>query len=364
MAQIQGSSLEERTGAFVERVFGSLVGATDLFVIDLGRRLGLYEALAEAGATSNELADHTGCAERYVREWLEHQAVSGILDVDDVHADPSSRRYSVPEAHREPLIDQDSLAYVGAMAYAATALARPVAWMVDAFKTGAGVPYERYGEEGVAVQGALSRPMFASLLTTEWLPSLPELEARLQKEAGVRIADVACGIGLAAIEIAKRYPHVTVDGFDSDETSIAVARKNAAEAGVADRVRFEVRDGADRSSSDTYDLITIFEAIHDMSRPVEVLAATKDLIANDGWLIIADENTGESFAESGPLDGFFYGVSVLWCLPQSLAKQPSEAIGTAIRASTMESLAKRAGFSKVEIAPIENDFWRFYRLIL
>jgi hypothetical protein len=203
MAQIQGSSLEERTGAFVERVFGSLVGATDLFVIDLGRRLGLYEALAEAGATSNELADRTGCAERYVREWLEHQAVSGILDVDDVHADPSSRRYSVPEAHREPLIDQDSLAYVGAMAYAATALARPVAWMVDAFKTGAGVPYERYGEEGVAVQGALSRPMFASLLTTEWLPSLPELEARLQKEAGVRIADVACGIGLAATEIAN-----------------------------------------------------------------------------------------------------------------------------------------------------------------
>ncbi|MDQ3963887.1 MAG: class I SAM-dependent methyltransferase [Actinomycetota bacterium] len=356
------TSLEERTGAFVERIFGSLVGATDLFVIDVGRRLGLYESLAEGSATPSELAQRTGCAERYVREWLEHQVVAGILEVDDATADASTRRYSIPEAHRSPLIDSDSLAYVGAMAYTATALARPVAWMVEAFQSGDGVPYERYGEEGVQVQGALTRPMFASLLTTEWVPALPGLEARLNTK-GARVADIACGIGLAAIEIAKQYPNVTVDGFDNDETSIALARKNAAEAGVADRVSFEVRDGADLSSSVGYNLITIFEAIHDMSQPVDVLAAAKGLLAHDGWFIVADENTGDSFAEPGPFDNFFYGVSVLWCLPQSLAEQPSEAIGTVIRASTMESLATRAGFSKVEIAPIENDFWRFYRLV-
>lgn len=154
-----------------------------------------------------------------------------------------------------------------------------------------------------------------------------------------------------------------VDGFDLDETSIAIARRNAAEAGVSDRVRFEVRDGSDPELAGAYDVITIFEAIHDMSNPVGVLQGARKLLADGGVLIVADERTGDSVTEPGPVDSFFYTASVLYCLPQSLAEQPSEAIGTVIRASTMKSLARRAGFSKVEIAPIENDFWRFYRLI-
>lgn len=362
MSEVETRTIEEQTEALVGRLFGALVGTTDLFLIDVGRRLGLYDALAERDATSAELAHATGCAERYVREWLEHQTVARILEVDDPTADPLTRRYSLPEAHREPLTSPDSLVYVGSFAYTATALARPVGWMEEAFRTGRGIPYERYGEEGVRVQAALTSPMYANLLTSDWIPSLPDLETRLE-QAGARVADIACGIGRAAIEIAKRYPNASVNGFDIDEISITIARKNAAEAGVADRVRFEVTNAADLPPSQDYDLVTIFEAVHDMPRPVEVLGAAKGLVSNNGWLLVADEKTGDSFAEPGPLDGFFYGVSVLWCLPQSLAEQPSEAIGTAIRASTMESLAQRAGFSKVETAPIESDFWRFYRLI-
>lgn len=362
MSKVDSQSLEEQTQALVDRVFGSLVGTIDLLLIDVGRRLGLYEALAERDATTKELAHATGCAERYVREWLEHQTVAGILEVDDPAAGPQARRYSLPRGHREPLTDPDSLAYVGSLAYTATALARPVAWMEEAFRSGEGIPYERYGEEGIRVQGALTNPMYANLLTGEWIPALAGLEDRLEW-AAARVADIACGIGRAAIEVAKRYPTVSVDGFDIDDLSITIARRNAADAGVADRVRFEVRDAAELPPTRDYDLVTIFEAIHDMPRPVDVLAAARGLVSEDGWVVVADEKTGDSFAEPGPLDSFFYGVSVLWCLPQSLADQPSEAIGTVIRASTFESLAKRAGFSKVEIAPIDSDFWRFYRLI-
>ena len=364
MGQAVGQqSVEEQSGEFVERMFESLVGAVNLFSIDLGRRLGLYEALAPGPATSGELAERAGCDERYVREWLEHQAVVGLIEPDEPAARDHERRYSIPDAHRESLLDPDSLLFVGGLAYAATALARPVEWLVEAFRTGDGVPYSRYGREGVEVQDALTRPAFARLLTTEWVPALPELEARLLEAPAARVADIACGVGRAAIALAQRYPEITVDGFDFDESSIDLARKHAAEAGVADRVRFESKDASDASITGEYDLITIFEAVHDMSRPVAVLAAARRLLAPEGWLIVADEKTGDSFAEPGPFDGFLYGVSVLWCLPQSRSEQPSEAIGAAIRSSKVESLAQSAGFSKTEIAPIEYDFWRFYRLI-
>ncbi|MPZ92692.1 MAG: hypothetical protein GEU68_13905 [Actinobacteria bacterium] len=137
---VEQHSIEEQSGQFVERMFGSLVGAIDLFSIDLGRRLGLYGALMQGPATSAELAERAGCDERYVREWLEHQTVVGIIEADDPAAAGHGRRYSIPGAHRESLLDPDSLGYVGGLAYAATVLARPVECMVEAFRTGDGVP--------------------------------------------------------------------------------------------------------------------------------------------------------------------------------------------------------------------------------
>ncbi|MGH2730565.1 MAG: class I SAM-dependent methyltransferase [Actinomycetota bacterium] len=363
MSTIEDVSVQEKAGAFLERAFGALVGASDLYLIDLGIRLGLYAALDDGAATSSELAQRSGTAERYVREWLEHHTATGILEVDDPSASFDERRYSIAPAHRDGLLNEDSLFYVGALAKCATVLAQPVEWLVRAFKTGDGIPYERYGEDAVEVQEGFTRPMFVNLLTTEWLPALADVDKRLKSDPPARVADIACGAGLAALELAKAYPKVTVDGFDSDDTSVARARKSAAEAGLEGRVNFEVRDMSDSAVQGGYDLITIFEAIHDMSRPVEVLRHAKTLLRDGGTLIVADENVGESFAEPGPVDGFFYGVSVLYCLPQALAEQPSAAIGTVIRPSTMRALARDAGFSRIEDVPIENDFWRFYRLV-
>lgn len=353
--------LEERIEAFVERIFGQAVGAGDLFLMDLGVRLGLYAALHDAGvAGSQEIADRTGCSERYVREWLEQQAVAGILEIDT--AEGGALRYSLPEAHARCLLDADSLTYVGAIAKATTVFGRAVQWVADAFRTGEGIPYERYGLDGVEVQAEFTRPMFKNLLTAEWLPSLPEVHERLLSDPPAKVADIACGVGIAAIEIAKAYPKVRVDGLDLDETSIAIARRNASEAAVSDRVRFEVRDGAEPDGANTYDVITIFEAIHDMSDPIGVLKGVRQLLADGGTLIVADERTGESVTDPGPVDSFFYTASVLYCLPQSLASQPSAAIGTVIRTPTMKSLGQAAGFSRVEVLPIENDFWTFYEL--
>jgi SAM-dependent methyltransferase len=360
---IDDKVLEERTEAFVERIFGAAVGAGDLFLMDLGVRLGLYAALHDAGvAGSQEIADRTGCSERYVREWLEQQAVAGILDIERAEGG-DALRYSLPEAHARCLLDPDSLNYVGAIAKATTVFGRAVEWVADAFRTGEGIPYERYGLDGVEVQAEFTRPMFKNLLTTEWLPSLPEVHGRLLSDPPAKVADIACGVGIAAIEIAKAYPKVSIDGLDLDETSIAIARRNATEAAVTDRVRFEVRDGADSDGANTYDVVTIFEAIHDMSDPISVLKGARQLLADGGTLIVADEHTGESVTDPGPIDSFFYIASVLYCLPQSLASQPSAAIGTVIRTPTMKSLGHAAGFSRVEILPIENDFWTFYKLI-
>jgi 2-polyprenyl-3-methyl-5-hydroxy-6-metoxy-1,4-benzoquinol methylase len=363
MTEVDERVLEEQVGGFVERVFGSLVGALDLYNIDVGVRVGLYEALASSPVTAGELAERTGCAERYVREWLEQQTVSGIVEVDDPAAPEAERRFTLPAAHQAALLDLDSPAYVGALAQCATELAPAVAWLAKVFRSGEGVPLEQYGEGFVRLQEAMTRPLYAHSLTGEWLPALGDVDARLRADPPARVADLACGAGLAAVALAKHYPAVTVDGFDLDETSIAIAKKNAAKAGVADRVRFQVRDVSAGSVAEKYDLVTIFEAIHDMARPVEALRGARALLADDGRLIVADENAGESFAEPGPLDGFLYGASVLACLPQSLAEQPSAAIGTVIRPATMAALATEAGFSGTRVLPIENDFWRFYELL-
>jgi 2-polyprenyl-3-methyl-5-hydroxy-6-metoxy-1,4-benzoquinol methylase len=154
-----------------------------------------------------------------------------------------------------------------------------------------------------------------------------------------------------------------VDGFDVDEASISLARRNATDAGVADRVSFEVRDASDPAASGRYDLAVVVEAIHDLSRPVEVLDAIRAMLKEDGSLVVADERTSDAFvAPADETERLFYGYSVLTCLPSGMYEQPSAATGTVMRRSTLEGYAKRAGFGAVTVLPIEHDFLRFYRL--
>jgi 2-polyprenyl-3-methyl-5-hydroxy-6-metoxy-1,4-benzoquinol methylase len=351
----------ERRDALVERLFANAVGAFDLFAVYLGDVLGLYRLLAASGPlTSAELAGEAGLHERYVREWLEQQAASGLIEVTQ---DGDARRFRLPAGHDEALLDASSLSYIAPMARSVVASIRPVDRLLEAFRTGDGVPYAEYGEDMHEAQAAFTRPLFENLLGKEWLPGVPDIHERLLADPPARIADVACGQGLSSIEMARAYPKVRVDGIDSDRASIERGRANLAGSGVEDRVTLHERDAADAGLGGRYDLVTIFEALHDMSYPVDVLRAARDLLAEGGVAFIGDERTEDEFtAPASEVERLFYGFSVFHCLPVGMVGEDAAGTGTVIRPATVGRYAAEAGFSSCEVLPIENDFWRFYLL--
>jgi SAM-dependent methyltransferase len=360
-----GAQAGESADAFVDELFEKIIGAMEVATIYLGDRLGLYEALADYGpATPSELAERTGTYERYAREWLEHQAVVGILEAENAATDGSTRRYGLPAAHAEVLLDRDSLNYLAPVARFTVGLLRPLPALAEAFRTGEGVPYADYGSDAREGQADANRVQFVNLLGSEWLPAVPDVHARLQANPPARVADIGCGTGWSSISIARAYPNVHVDGYDLDEPSVELARANAEHVGVADRVSFHVRDASDPALEGRYDLAVAFECIHDMGRPVEALRAMRRLVGESGAVIVADERVGDSFSAPGDdVDRLMYGWSVLFCLPTGLADEPSVGTGTVMRPPTLRSYAKDAGYADVEVLPIENDLWRFYRLI-
>ena len=353
-----------RRDAFVGRLFQSGIGGLEVLTVYLGNRLGLYRALADHGpATSSELAARTNTSERYIREWLEQQAAADILRVDNVAAAARERRFQLPAEYAEALLDEASLNYLAPLTAAVFGLAAQLPAVAEAFKHGGGVPWSDYGEEGRGSQAALNRPAFLNLLGQEWLPSITDVHARLQADPPARVADIACGYGWSSIGIARAYPKARVDGFDSDEPSIAAARALATQNSLSDRLTFTTRDAADPALAGRYDLVTIFEALHDMARPVEALRSVRRLVADGGAVIVMDEHVGESFtAPADEVERFMYCASVFLCLPTGMAEQPSAGTGTIMRPDTLRRYASEAGFRDVEILPIEHPFFRFYRL--
>jgi 2-polyprenyl-3-methyl-5-hydroxy-6-metoxy-1,4-benzoquinol methylase len=353
-----------RQERLVTRLFEAAIGTLDVFTIYVGDRLGLYRALDRQGtASSPELAAATDTDERYVREWLEQQAATGFLDVEDAAAEATARRYRIPPAHREVLLDQMSLNYLCGLLRLVVGATKPLPALLEAFRTGAGVPYADYGTDTVEGIAEMNRPMFLNLIGTEWLPAIPDVHARLEADPPARVADVGCGTGWSSIAIAQAYPKALVHGFDSDEPSIARARANAAATGLNGRLTFDVRDAAYPGLAGGYDLVTAFETIHDMAQPVEALRKMRGLVRPGGTVIVADERVGETFSAPGDdVERLNYGFSVLHCLAASMAESPSAATGTVMRPPTLRRYAAEAGFQEVEILPIENDFWRFYHL--
>ena len=353
-----------RRDALVERLFQAAVGTMDVLSVYLGTRLGLYEALAAAGpSTSSELAASADINERYAREWLEQQAATGIIDVDVLAAGEGGRRYTLPAGHDEALLDETSLDYIAPIAQLLVACVRPVDDLVAAFRTGAGVPYARYGSDLHEGQAAFTRPMFERLLGTEWLPAVAEVDARLHADPPARMADLACGEGRSSIAIARAYPNVRVDGIDADEASIAAARRHLEGSGVEDRVAFLVADAAALEPTGDYDFVHIFESLHDMSYPVGVLAAARGLLTDGGAVLVGDERVGETFtAPADDLERLYYGFSILHCLPVGMVGEGAAGTGTVMRPDTVRRYAEAAGFSGFAILPIDNDFYRYYRL--
>ena len=352
----------EQRDKLAGRLFDASLGDFDVLTIHLGLELGLYEALRDGGrATPVELASRAGIDARYAREWLEQQAVTGILEVDDVTADADARRYLLPPGHAEALLDPDSPAASQSMLRFVVSAAPMLPALADAYRRGDGVAGDAYPGSVIA-QELANRPIFRRVLTQEWIPAIPDVHARLTH--GGRVADLACGAGWLAISLAQAYAAITVDGLDIDPESIERARGNAAAEGVGeDRLRFHVVDAATPDLDGRFDLVTIFEAVHDLARPVEVLESARRLLGAGGTVLVVDEKVAESFTAPGDeIERTMYAYSVLFCLPEGRADPPSVATGTVMRPTTLARYASEAGFSRFTVLPIEHDVFRLYRL--
>lgn len=346
--------------ALTERLFTQGIGAMHLATLYLGVRLGLFALIADQpGLDAAAIARAAGVDERYTVEWLQAQAIAGVVVADGT--DYRTAHFVLADGVEATLVDEVSPTYLGGLPMALAAVSTALPSVLEAFRTGAGVPMEAYGDEVVHAQAALNRPEFVNQLASAWLPRLPDLFARLQ--AGARVADIGCGVGWAAIELAKAFPDISVDGYDLDRPSIELARRNAAEHGVGDRVRFVEVDATGGYGNAQYDAVLFFECVHDFGRPVEALAAARAAVQPGGWVLVMDERAADAPQVGDPIETFFASASVLWCLPQSRVVPDSEAPGTLMRPAALEAFARRAGWAGVEVLPIEHPVFRFYRLV-
>jgi SAM-dependent methyltransferase len=345
-----------------ERILGALLGTIDVLSVFLGDRLGWYRSLVSDGsATSLQLAERTSTHPRYAREWLEQQAVTGLLTLDHPDDDPDARVYSIPAATAEVLTDETSLSYLAPFARMFVAVGPQLPGLLEAYRTGGGVSWDQLGTEARESQADGNRPWYQRQLAAA-LAGVPQVHAALSAP-GALIADVGCGAGWSSIALATAYPGATVEGFDIDAPSVAMATANAADAGVAARVRFTAGDAAGMPSG-RFAAAFAFECVHDMPQPVEVLSAARASLAPGGFMVVMDEAVAEEFAPHGDeLERVMYGFSLLVCLPDGMSSPRSVGTGTVMRPATLRRYAEEAGFTDFEVLPIEEfGFWRFYLL--
>jgi 2-polyprenyl-3-methyl-5-hydroxy-6-metoxy-1,4-benzoquinol methylase len=342
------------------RLIDQTVGALEMFGVFLGDRLGLYAALRDAKeSTAPELARRCGIHPRYAQEWLEQQAVAGVLVCDDASAAPTARAYRLPGEHAPVLTDPRHPAYVAPLARMLAGIGSVLEEVADAYRSGGGVAYARYGASFRHGQGGINRPAFETSLVESWIPAVPGLTATLAD--GGRIADLGCGQGWSAIAAARAFPNATVLGIDADAASIEDARRHASAAGVP--VRFECCDADALAGFGPFALVLLLEVLHDLARPVVVLGAARRALAPDGVLLVADEKVASAFQAPGDvLERMMYGWSISHCLPTQMVDAPSAALGTVLREDTVRELAQRAGFARIEALDVDGGFFRIYAL--
>ncbi len=342
----------------VSRIDNAVLGAFDLASTYLGVKLGLYASLATAGpATPAELASRTGTNERLVREWLEQQGATGLLTATN---EDGEWRFTLPAEHVDVLLDPDVLDGVAGTALSVISDLAQVPRLVESFRTGVGIPYAEYGPDQAEGQARGTRPVYRHEIKS-WFAAIPDLADKLA-DGSARVLDIGCGVGWSSVSIAQAYPGVTVDGVDLDPGSIEAAQQLAVAEGVTDQVTFELRDAATLSGAG-YDVAAMFEMVHDLSRPVDALRAARAALGPEGVVLVADEPVGEAYAgPAAPEEQRFHGYSLLHCLPASMTEPDSAATGTVMRPDTLRQYALEAGFSEVEVLPVESVAFRLYLL--
>jgi 2-polyprenyl-3-methyl-5-hydroxy-6-metoxy-1,4-benzoquinol methylase len=331
---------EKKLNEFMGRAVGDIGAAISAALVLIGDQLGLYKAMAASGpATPAELAARTETNERYVREWLNNQAAGGYVTYD-----AASSRYTLPPEQAAALADETSPAFIpGAFQIVAAAM-RAEPRIANAFRTGGGLDWT--DQDPILFEGTerFFRPGYIGNLTTAWIPALDGVEAKLKR--GARVADVGCGHGASTILMARTYTQSQFVGFDYHAASIETARRRAREAGVADRVRFEVASAQDFSGTG-FDLVTCFDCLHDMADPVGAARHVRDALAPDGtWLLVEPFASDKVEENLNPVGRIFYGASTVFCVPCSLAGHGPAIGAQAGEARLRQIVAEQGGFSR------------------
>jgi 2-polyprenyl-3-methyl-5-hydroxy-6-metoxy-1,4-benzoquinol methylase len=348
---------QEKADKLAERIFNETNSALSCLTLHLGHKLNLFNTLKESGpVTSSELSHKTKYSERYLREWLECMAVNGYLEHDS-----STTKFSITEEHATVLCDRNNIAYAIPFVYWVPSLSSAMDKLLDAFRTGYGVPYTSYGTNMLFAQGEGNRPMFVNDIS-KWVSSMPDIESKLKSKGG-RVLEVGCGDGWASISLAKSFPLIKIDAVDADSSSIDNALENTRKEGLENRIALHKIPIEKMDTKEKYDLVMTFESVHDMPYPIEALQKIRDMVSADGAVLIGDVSMGDKLEEKKDFAGkLYYNFSVLLCLPQSMDYENSKATGAAMTSSTFKKYAKESGFSKVDALPIEHFMWKFYRL--
>jgi SAM-dependent methyltransferase len=348
---------QAKVEAFMGKAMTDVVSTVATVMASIGDRLGLFKALAEAPATSAELAERAHINERYAREWLSEMTSAGYLAYD-----PVSQRFTLPSEHVPVLAQEGGPFFLGAAYQLLMAEVGPFNLLIQAFRQGGGVPMEAYGPDLWEGQARFSGGFFEHLLLPVWLPAMPEIQAKLER--GALVADVGCGHGRALIKLAQTYPQSRYVGYDLFAPSVAKATANAQAVGVSDRVRFEHLDVSERLP-EQYDVITTFDVVHDAVSPLRLLRAIREGLRPGGRYVCMEANGSDKLEENvGLVGSLFYGVSVLYCMTTSLANH-GEGLGTlGLPETKLRALCAEVGFSSVRRVPIEVPFNNLYEITL
>jgi 2-polyprenyl-3-methyl-5-hydroxy-6-metoxy-1,4-benzoquinol methylase len=335
---------EAKLEAFVGQAVVDMGAAISGLLLHIGDRLGLYQAMAGAGPiTSSTLAARTGTTERYVREWLGNQAAGGYVVYN-----PAEGTYELPAEQAMVVANEDSPVFLGGAFEAIASCYADHDVFVDAFRTGAGVGWHEHDERLFSGVVRLFRPGYAAHLVDDWLPALDGVVEKMR--AGASVADVGCGLGASTVIMAQAFERSTFVGFDIHEPSIEAARKAAAQAGVTQRARFEVATARD-FSGEGYDLVCLFDALHDMGDPVGAARRIRQALAPDGALLLVEPNAGDALEQNlNPVGRAFYGLSTVICTPGSLAQEVGLGLGGQAGERQLATVLREAGFGHVRRA--------------
>jgi SAM-dependent methyltransferase len=348
---IDEAKLDQFIGQFVTDFGAAMHAAT----VVIGDKLGLYKALAAAGpSTGTELARRTGYDQRLVEEWLSAQFVSGYCEYD-----PSTGTFSLTDEQAAVLADESTPAFLAGATTIAAAIYKDEENIRNAFVTGTGLGWHEHNHDLFHGTERLFKPGYLGNLVSAWIPALDGVDDRLQ--AGAKVADIGCGHGSSTILLAQQYPSCEIVGFDYHAESIETARKRAAEAGVADRVRFEVASAQD-FPGDGFDLVCIFDALHDMGDPAGGARHIRDALADDGtWLLVEPMAVAGLENNVNPVSRIFYAGSVGICTPAAEAQAGGYALGNQVSDEQWQTLLGEVGFGRFRRAT-ETPFNRVFEV--